>query len=112
MKDKLKFYEKYKEYNVEPESIGFYNKIFGTDDEINLKFVFPNGYGASVIRHKGSYGYEKGLFELAVLKKYIIPNSYRLCYSTRITNDVIGYLTDDEVAKLLSRIKRLKKVED
>lgn len=39
-------YEKYKQYEVEPESIGFV-KMEG----INHKFVFPNGYGASVIKH-------------------------------------------------------------
>ena len=37
-------YNDYKKYEVEPSSIGFYN--FGH------KFVFPNGYGASVVRHK------------------------------------------------------------
>ena len=37
-------YDDYKKYKVKPSSIGFYN--FGH------KFVFPNGYGASVIRCK------------------------------------------------------------
>lgn len=38
-------YEKFKEYEVDPESIGF-EEI----SEENYKFVFPNGYGASVIK--------------------------------------------------------------
>ena len=37
-------YNDYKKYEVEPSSIGFYNW--------GHKFIFPNGYGASVIRHK------------------------------------------------------------
>lgn len=64
-------------------------------------YKFPNGYGASVIRHKGSYGYQKGLWELAVLF------GGELCYDTEITDDVIGHLNDPEVDQLLRRIHRL-----
>ena len=68
---------------------------------IQKVYKFPNGYGASVIRHKGSYGYSKGLWELAVLK------GGELCYDTEITNDVIGHLNDPEVDRLLRRIQQL-----
>ena len=64
-------------------------------------FSFDNGYGASVIRHKGSYGFEKGLWELAVLA------GSELTYDTEITNDVIGHLTEEKVDKLLERISKL-----
>jgi len=74
---------------------------------VNDKFVFPNGYGASVIRHYGSYGYEQGLFELAVLKK-ITDNLYNLCYTTPITDDVLGCLTNDKVINILEKIKNLE----
>ena len=66
-------------------------------------YKFPNGYGASVIRHKGSYGFKSGLWELAVL-----DSSGDLCYSTPITNDVIGYLTDEEVILKLNEIRGLQ----
>ncbi len=68
---------------------------------IQKVYEFPNGYGASVIKHKGSYGYSKGLWELAVL------NEGELCYDTEITNDVIGHLNDPEVDRILRQIKRL-----
>lgn len=66
-------------------------------------YEFANGYGASVIQSKYSYGHEYGLYELAVLK------DGELCYDTPITNDVIGYLTADEVAEYLQRIEELPK---
>ena len=66
-------------------------------------YRFSNGYGASVIQNCYSYGHEYGLYELAVLK------DGRLCYSTPITSNVIGYLTADKVAKYLSRIEKLPK---
>lgn len=40
-------------------------------------------------------------YELAVLKHG------RLCYDTPITDDVIGYLTSNEVYELLDRIEQL-----
>jgi len=74
------------------------NKVNGGIQKV---YKFPNGYGASVIKHKGSYGYSEGLWELAVL------NEGELCYDTEITNDVIGYLNDPEVDRYLRRINQL-----
>ena len=81
-------YDKYKEY-LEEERKGHW------------WFRFPNNYGASVIKHWGSYGYEEDKFELAVLHKDMIT------YNTPITDDVIGHLTNDEVLELLEEIKNL-----
>ena len=72
---------------------------------IQKVYKFPNGYGASVIRHRGSYGYSKGLWELAVLE------GGELCYDTEITDDVIGHLNDPEVDRLLRRIQQLWKIK-
>jgi hypothetical protein len=66
---------------------------------------FDNGYGASVIQKSFSYGAAKGLFELAVIK--FTGDDWNLDYSTPITNDVIGHLTESSVLELLSRIKKL-----
>ena len=68
---------------------------------IQKVYQFPNGYGASVIQHKGSYGYQKGLWELAVLFEG------ELCYGTEITDDVMGHLNDPEVDNILGKISRL-----
>lgn len=71
------------------------------------RFKFDNGYGASVVKHYGSYGFEQDLFELAVLR-YNENGEVNLCYDTPITDDVIGYLSNDEVLELLNKIKELK----
>ena len=68
---------------------------------IQKVYKFPNGYGASVIQHKGSYGYQKGLWELAVLWHG------ELCYDSGITEDVMGHLNDPEVDNILGKIFRL-----
>lgn len=65
-------------------------------------FRFPNGYGASVIHGKYTYGGDEGLFELAVLGK-----DGRLDYSTTITDDVVGYLNVQQVDELCERIAQL-----
>ena len=68
------------------------------------KYEFPNGYGASVVKHDYSNGHEEGLWELAVLGQ-----DGHLCYSTPITDDVIGWLTDEDVQRTLDQIAALKK---
>lgn len=66
------------------------------------RYKFSNGYGASIVRHSFSYGGDKGLWELAVLDK-----KGNLDYSTPITGDVIGWLTEEEVEELLDKISML-----
>jgi hypothetical protein len=80
----------------------YITEIRSLNGGIQVRYDFPNGYGASVVRHSVSYGNEIGLFELAIL-----DSSGSLCYSTEITDDVIGYLTPVDVDKLLIRIKNL-----
>ena len=70
-------------------------------DGVQKLYSFPNGYGASVIKHKGSYGGDQGLWELAVLK------GEELCYNTPITDDVLGRLNDPEVDDYLRQISQL-----
>ena len=74
---------------------------------VQYMFKFPNRYGASVIKHTWSYGYEGDLWELGVIRFGTDDNVWGLVYDTEITDDVIGFLTDDDVRDLLKRIKEL-----
>ena len=71
-------------------------------DGIVARIVFENGYGASVVRHAYSYGGNNGLFEIAVL-----DSDGELCYTTPVTNDVIGYLRDIDVSDVMEKIQQL-----
>ena len=62
---------------------------------------FDNGYGISIIKHSGSYGGTDDQFEVAVLK------GDRICYTTPITNDVLGWLTEDEVVFAAKKVAAL-----
>ena len=63
---------------------------------------FSNGYGASVVQGPHTYGGKNGLYELAVFGK-----DGHITYSTPITDDVLGYLSEQEVEKTLTDIKNL-----
>ena len=69
---------------------------------VGYKFVFDNEYGASVVKHFGSYGYDSDEWELAVTDKL-----GHLVYDTPITDDVLGHLSDEEVDEILNDIKSL-----
>lgn len=71
--------------------------LTGTQD----LYKFKNGYTASVIQTRYSYGGDQGLFELAVIY------NDALVYDTPITNDVIGYLTPEAVQEILQKISEL-----
>lgn len=76
------------------------DKVYGG---IQKTWHFTNGYGASVIRHNGSYGAKDGLWEVALLKGddlyYIRENA-----NMTLFDDVCGYLNDPEVDNLLQMI--------
>ena len=68
---------------------------------LSYRVTYPNGYGVSIIKNPSSYGWEDDLWELAVLK------DNELCYDTSITNDVCGYLTEDEVVSICDGVFHL-----
>lgn len=70
--------------------------------EFHNKIIFPNGYGASVVRGPYTYGGPEGLYELAVLDQ-----DGELTYDTHITDDVVGHLTEEGVLDLLHQIDLL-----
>jgi len=67
------------------------------------RIMFENGYGVSVVQTFFSYGGDEGLYELAVL-----DSNGQLTYSTPVTDDVEGRLTEDDVTKLMEQIQNLK----
>ena len=69
------------------------------------KHFFDNGYGISVVRFPGSYGFRDGLYESAVLKG--TEEDWEICYDTWITNDVLGYQSEEEVEVLLHDVENL-----
>ena len=76
------------------------------DSGIAARHFFPNGYGISVVRFPGSYGANEGLYELAVLQG--LEDEWEICYDTPITDDVMGYLTIEDVETIINQVKELK----
>jgi hypothetical protein len=68
-------------------------------------YKFPNGYGASVIKHEGSYGYDLDKWEIAPLGQddEFIGQSVFEWY-----DDVKGHLNDPEVDRILKHISLLE----
>jgi hypothetical protein len=71
-------------------------------------FRFSNGYGASVVQPPHSYGGDEGDWEL-VVTRYTGEkiDSFSLAYDTPITEDVLGYLSEQEVDDVLTQIEAL-----
>ena len=69
---------------------------------VKSRMFFDNGYGISVVQHDYSYGGKLGKYEIAVLN-----SDGDLVYDTKVTNDVVGYLTPDEVSDYMIQIQEL-----
>ena len=70
---------------------------------IYCRIMFENGFGASIVKHKFSYGGDTGLYEIAVLDD--IKGSP--IYYTSVTDDVLGHLFEDDVMFHLNEIENL-----
>lgn len=87
---------------VHPAGLGGVQKVYR----------FDNDYGASVVCTPFSYGGAEGLWELGVIVfGGVGEDDYKLTYDTPITDDVLGYLTEEEVREILERIARLPQAE-
>jgi len=73
-------------------------------NSFHKRVYFENGYGVSVVSHRGSYGGLEGLFEVAV-----IDHNDNLLYDTPITGDVIGWLDFRGVSDVMIEVKSLPK---
>lgn len=68
---------------------------------------FGNGYGASIVRGPHTYGGPDGLYEVAVIRFEGETGEWHLTYDTPVTDDVLGYLTEEDVARHLTEIHDL-----
>lgn len=76
---------------------------------IKAKMFFPNGYGVSVVGGGiGLYGDGVNTFELAVLIGNI--DEWDLTYETPITDDVIGWRSQDEISELMKQVFELPSI--
>jgi hypothetical protein len=66
---------------------------------------FPNGYGVSVVRFPGSYGYEHDLYEVAILKG--TSENWSITYDTPITSDVLGHRDERDVEIIMEEVETL-----
>jgi len=66
---------------------------------IRTRIAFVNGWAASVVRHSFSYGHEEGLWELAIMWNGAINYEHPVA-----EGDVRGWLTEDDVSRLLAEI--------
>ena len=89
---------RFNELQFEPHQSG----LGGQQARLN----FPNGYGVSVITGEMFYSEPEKPYEVAVLYKDA------LCYNTPITNDVIGYQTEDEVEGIMNQVAELPAPKD
>ena len=72
-------------------------------------YKFPNGYGASVVKHEGSYGYNLDKWEIAPLGE---RNEFIGISVLGWHDDVRGHLNDPQVDRILKQIADLEVLED
>lgn len=80
----------FKKHSVQP--------MFDKQAEI----TFDNNYGVSVICGQSAYTRDSEPYELAVLYKG------SLTYNTHITDDVVGYQTEEGVSALMKMVQELE----
>ena len=96
--DNLKpyLYEERERSNLFPEYEDVLKRLGKDTFNWQWRFIFDNKYGASVIKFFASSGFDEDLFELAVT------------YNNELTDEIYGYLSNDEVIEILYKIKDLK----
>ena len=76
--------------------------------EIFELYIRMVGYGVSIVggdNSTGLYGNGESTFELAVIKGN--QDHWELCYTTPITDDVIGWNSKQEITELMKQVQEL-----
>ena len=84
--------KQFKDLKFKPHSIG---------NGVQARMDFPNGYGVSVVKFNGTYGYPD-LWEVAIMYEG------SLTYNTDITDDVLGHQTEEDVTEVMRKVQELK----
>lgn len=74
-------------------------------DGIQAKHFFANGYGVSVVKFPGSYGFQDDLYEVAILQG--TEDDWNITYDTPITNDVLGHRDEQDINIILEEVQAL-----
>lgn len=87
----------------------FSNVTHSESGELNggvyMRVFFASGFGVSVIQSPLSYGGSCDKYELAVIEGN--PVNWHITYDTHITNDVLGWLDEDQVIGYMRQVSKL-----
>ena len=95
-------FENVKEYKVSDYLLFKDDSLKGS--EYGGEIEFDNGYGLSIVRHDGSYGGNRGLFEIMLIRN---GEPYSLPPITNEDDTVSGFLTQSAVEELISTVQDL-----
>ena len=95
-------FDNVKEYMVSDYLLFKEDSLKGS--EYGGEIEFDNGYGLSIVRHEGSYGGTRGLFEIMLTRN---GEPYSLPPITNEEDTVNGFLTQSKVEELISTVEEL-----
>ena len=90
------------------DSDGFAKYQVGFDtihNGVQYLYRFPNGFGASVVKHDYSYGSEDGLWEVARIKWG--STGWEFTTNHCDSGDITGWHSDEDVSTILAEIQDL-----
>lgn len=87
------------------DDLKFNPHIISPEDGVQALHFFDNGYGVSVVKFPGSYGYTEGLYEVGVLKGN--ETDFEICYDTHVTDGIVGHCDEIDVETMMEDISRL-----
>jgi hypothetical protein len=87
-------------------------KTHASGDGVHGLIFFPGGYGLSVVRFRNPFGRGGSYtsndtedYEVAIIKG--TKDQWEICYDTKLTNDVLGFQTKEDINKIISHVQRL-----